>query len=473
MDSADISTRSIEALHADLRDGRITAVGIAERAIENYARHDEALGAYKTWDPDALRAQAQVADAAFAADLDFGALQGIPVSIKDLYGVSGYPTFAGTPKALPEKWEAEGPVVTALRHGLAPVSGKSHTVEFAFGGVGTNPHWNTPRNPWDAERHRAPGGSSAGAGVSLLTGTAKIAVGSDTAGSVRVPASVTGTVGIKTSMHRWSTAGIVPLSPSLDTAGILARTVADAAIGFAVIDPGVDEHPLAFLDRLRNYDIADFRVGICDWFFEGSTPGIAAAIRAVIAELTAKGLSATSLAVPEVDTAHEIFARGGLAAPEFAAFINGEMIDWKATLDPNVAARFERMESITAIDYLHRRKRLEELAVAADARMAEVDVILAPTTAIPAPDIATLAEGKAYFEANMALLRNTAPVNMLRLCAVSVPLTLDDDRKMPVGLQVIAPYGEDERALSVACAIERALGTAEARYGLPPLCGGA
>ncbi|MGD8810755.1 MAG: amidase family protein, partial [Gammaproteobacteria bacterium] len=97
MDSADISTRSIEALYSDLRDGRITAVGIAERAIENYARRDEALGAYKAWNADSLRAQAQVADAAFAAELDFGALQGIPVSIKDLYGVSGYPTFAGTP----------------------------------------------------------------------------------------------------------------------------------------------------------------------------------------------------------------------------------------------------------------------------------------------------------------------------------------------------------------------------------------
>ena len=472
MDSADISTRSIEALHADLRDGRITAVGIAERVIENYDRHDEALGAYKTWDPDALRAQAEVADAAFAADMDFGALQGIPVSIKDLYGVSGYPTFAGTPKALPRKWEVEGPVVAALRHGLAPVTGKAHTVEFAFGGVGTNPHWRTPRNPWDAACHRAPGGSSSGAGVSLLTGTAKIAVGSDTAGSVRVPASLTGTVGIKTSMHRWSTAGIVPLSPSLDTAGILARTVADAAVGYAVIDPETDEHPLTFLERLRDCDVTDIRAGICDWFFEGCTPGIVSAIRRVIDELTAKGMTTANAAIPETAAAHELFTRGGLAAPEFAAFVNGEMIDWKATLDPNVAARFERMEGITAVDYLHRRKRIDELAVAAGARMAEFDVILAPTTAIPAPDVATLAEGKAYFEANMALLRNTAPANLLKLCAVTVPLTLDDDQKMPVGLQVIAPYGEDERALSVACAIERALGTAEARYGLPPLGAG-
>jgi len=471
MTTSDLSDTSIEAIYADLRAGKITAVGLAERAIENFTRHDNALGAYKTWNPETFRAQAQVADAAFAADLDFGALQGMPVSIKDLYGVSGYPTFAGTPKALPEKWQTEGPVVGALRHGLAAISGKTHTVEFAFGGVGTNPHWGTPRNPWDAEKHRAPGGSSAGAGVSLLTGTALVAVGSDTAGSVRVPASVTGTVGVKTSAHRWSTAGIVPLSPSLDTAGILARTAADAAIAFAVIDPMVDEHPLTFLAGLRDCDVSDIRVGICDWFFEGSTQPIAEAVREAIAELCDKGMSAVPLAMPEVDEAHEVFRRGGLAAAEFAAFINDEMLDYKATLDPNVAARFERMEAITAIDYLSRRKRLDDLAVAADARMGEVDVVLAPTVAITPPDIATVAGGKDYFDANMGMLRNTAPINLLRLCAVTLPVALDNER-IPVGLQVIAPYGEDVRALSVACAIEHALGTARQRLGVPPLCAG-
>ncbi len=176
----DFTELSIDSLSDALRSGRITALGIAERVIENYENHDSAFHAYKTWEPEALRAQAQVADAAFAADLDFGPLQGMPVSVKDLYGVSGYPTFAGTPKPLPEKWQTEGPVVATLRHGLAAVTGKTHTVEFAFGGVGTNAHWGAPFNPWDAERHRAPGGSSAGAGVSLWAGTAVAAHGSDT-----------------------------------------------------------------------------------------------------------------------------------------------------------------------------------------------------------------------------------------------------------------------------------------------------
>ncbi len=465
----DVLDGSIASLAAALRAGKVTAAGLAERAIENHANRSDALHAYKTWDPEALRAQAAVADAAFAADLDFGPMQGIPVSIKDLYGVSGYPTFAGTPKPLPEKWRTEGPVVQALRRSLAPVTGKTHTVEFAFGGVGTNAHWGAPRNPWDAAAHRAPGGSSSGAGVSLQTGTALVALGSDTAGSVRIPASVTGCVGVKTSMHRWSTAGIVPLSPSLDTAGVLTRTAADAAVAFAVIDPLTEIHPLAFLDALRATDPSGIRVGLCDWFFEGCDPGIAEAVQDALAALAPHGVAADAVDFPEVAACHDVFRQGGLAAPEFAAFINGEMKEWKATLDPNVAGRFERMEAIPAIDYLARRDRLQALAAAAADRFADIDILVAPTVPITPPDVDALADSKAYHEANMAMLRNTAPGNMLRLCAVTIPVGLDK-AGMPVGMQIIAPFGEDEQALAVACAFEAVLGDSRSRLGIPPLC---
>jgi len=465
----DVLDGSIASLAAALRVGKVTAAGLAERVIENHANRNEALHAYKTWDPEALRAQAAVADAAFAADLDFGPMQGIPVSIKDLYGVSGYPTFAGTPKQLPEKWRTEGPVVQALRRGLAPVTGKTHTVEFAFGGVGTNAHWGAPRNPWDAAAHRAPGGSSSGAGVSLQTGTALAALGSDTAGSVRIPASVTGCVGVKTSMHRWSTAGIVPLSPSLDTAGVLTRTAADVAVAFAVIDPLTKIHPLAFLEALRATDLSGIRVGLCDWFFEGCDPGIVETVQDALAALAPHGVGAAAVDFPEVAACHDVFRQGGLAAPEFAAFINGEMKDWKATLDPNVAGRFERMEAIPAIDYLARRDRLQALAAAAADRFADIDILVAPTVPITPPDVDTLADSKAYHEANMAMLRNTAPGNMLRLCAVTIPVGLDK-AGMPVGMQIIAPFGEDEQALAVACAFEAVLGDSRRRLGIPPLC---
>ncbi len=466
----DFTESSIESLSDALRSGRITAMGIAERVIENYEKYDSAFQSYKTWEPEALKAQAQVADAAFAADLDFGPLQGLPISVKDLYGVSGYPTFAGTPKALPDKWQSEGPVVATLRHGLAAVTGKTHTVEFAFGGVGTNVHWGTPFNPWDAERHRAPGGSSAGAGVSLWAGTAVVALGSDTAGSVRIPAAVTGTVGVKTSIHRWSLDGIVPLSPSLDTAGLLTRTAADAAVAFAAIDPLATEHPLAFADALQATDIAGLRVGLCDWFFDGCSAGIVEAVQRALDALKGHGVEVDAIDLPEIAACHEVFKRGGLAAAEFATFINTEMQDYKATLDPNVAARFERMEAIPAVDYLSRRNVLDQLAGQIAGRLADVDVLVTPTVPITPPDLATIDTGERYFEANMSMLRNTAAVNLLRLCAVTIPAGLDS-ANMPVGLQIIAPFGEDERALAVACAFERVLGTARERLGTPPRLG--
>ncbi len=181
-----------------------------------------ASNAYRIVKPERVRAEAAAAQA--RRDVDAGAppLTGLPVSAKDLYVVEGYDTFAGTTRALDEKFPGEGHVVRALRDAGCVITGKTHTVEFAFGGIGTNPHYPTPVNPWSGGTERVSGGSSSGAGVSLWTGTAALALGSDTAGSVRVPASFTGCIGLKTTHGRWPIDGIVPLSESLDTAGVLA-----------------------------------------------------------------------------------------------------------------------------------------------------------------------------------------------------------------------------------------------------------
>ena len=463
--------QSIRSLAAALRDGTTTSVALAEEAIANHARFGTALDAYKCRQDDRFLAEARAADAAFAAGLDFGPLQGIPVSVKDLYGVAGYETFAGSPAALPEKWEQEGPVVGALRAALAPVAGKTHTVEFAFGGVGSNAHWGTPRNPWDAAAHRVPGGSSAGAGVSLCEGSALLALGSDTAGSVRVPASFTGNVGVKTSFGRWSLDGIVPLSSSLDTAGVLARTVPDAVLAFAAIDPLTDIPGEALLAALSELTAGDVHIGVCDHFFEGCDPGVAEGVQAALDELAAAGAQISKFDLPEAAAADEIFMRGGLAAPEFAAFITGEMAKSKATLDPNVAARFESMEAITAVDYLLRRARLAELAASADDRMADVDVVVGPTVTITPPTVEAVSDGEGYRTNNMAALRNTRTGNMLALSAVTIPVALDK-AGMPVGLQIMAPLDEDERALAVALAFELVLGDRVQRLGAPPMCQG-
>lgn len=463
-----LENESVADLARGLRDNKFSAGALAERAIANHEAGDATFGAYKTWDPARFRAEADVADRAFAAGIDLGPLQGIPVSVKDLYGVRGYPTFAGSPRELPPEWRHEGPVIRALRGQLAVFSGKTHTVQFAFGALGTNPHWGTPRNPWDGDDHRAPGGSSAGAGVSLWEGSALLAMGTDTAGSVRMPASMTGTVGIKTTQDRWSIEGITPLSSTLDTPGVLARSVADAALGFSVIDPEVGADPDSFLAAIETATVGDFRIGVCETFFADCEPGIAEGVRAALTEIEAAGARITQIEIPDLDEVDQIFRTGGLSAFEFASFINDVLPDFLEDIDPMVGSRFEKMTGLTAADYQSRRRRMAALSAAAHAAMADVHAVIGPTVPITPPKVADVQDPKAYMKANLMAARNTTVANLLAMSAVTIPVALDG-AGMPVGLQINCAGGDDARAIAIARAFEKVLGTARQRLGTPPL----
>ncbi|MFT5181048.1 MAG: aspartyl-tRNA(Asn)/glutamyl-tRNA(Gln) amidotransferase subunit A [Alphaproteobacteria bacterium] len=469
MAKLDIDTTSLEAIAGALRNGSTSAMALADWAIDNHERRDEAFHAYKTWDVDKLRTQATAADAVFAAGIDLGPLQGIPVSVKDLIGVSGYPIFAGCPRPLPEKWQTEGPVVGAIRHQLGVISGKSHTVQFAFGGMGFNQHWGAPRNPWDAGDHRAPGGSSSGAGVSLGEGSALLAIGSDTAGSVRIPASMTGNAGMRPTAGRWSTAGIVPLSSPLDTAGPLTRTAADLALAFAAIDPLIDEDAFVFTARQRSASLADFHIGICDWLFDDCEPGIAEGVKAALDELVKQGLRTSPATLPHLDAVTEMFAKGGLHIGEFASFMNGEMADYRADLDPTVAIRIKEAANFPASEHIARLKAMDRMAPVANAAFAGFHAVVGPTLPMAPPKMSDIESPEAHLAANFFCVRNTNAVSLLKLCAVTIPVALDAVG-MPVGLQIICPGGGEETALAIAMAFERALGTARDRLGVPPMC---
>src|SRR5688572_26595296 len=284
---ASVLDLSLSEVASRLADGRLRALALTE---EIQSRHDPALNAYKTWAPDFALRQADAADTAFAAGVRLGALQGIPVSVKDLYGVEELPTFAGSPRELPAHWRREGPVVRTLRRQIAIITGKAHTVEFAFGGLGLNAHWPAPWNPQDRKVHRSPGGSSSGAGVSLGEGTALLALGTDTAGSVRIPASMTGSDGIKTTKRRWSTDGVVPLSPTFDTTGLLARSAADLAFAFEQLDS-------ASVPVLP--DLAGFRLGRAERFFwEETSPGVSERVEEALGLAAADGARVADAALP-------------------------------------------------------------------------------------------------------------------------------------------------------------------------------
>ena len=467
---ADALSLPIAEIAILLSDGRLKAGALVEQAIANHERCGGKLMAYSQWAPEYARGCADDADAAFAVGARAGPLQGIPVSIKDLFAVCGFATYAGSPKRLPPQFEIEGPVISSLRRQLATVMGKTHMVEFAFGGTGHNAHYGSPYNPWDAKAHRSPGGSSSGAGVSLCEGSALLALGSDTAASVRLPAAMTGNAGLKITKERWSTAGIVPLSFTFDTPGILARSMADAAFSFAALDPLLGDS-FAFLRRVPA-GIGGIRIGIADsWFWDGCENGIDGVVRSAIDKLARVGAVVKDKPLPEAREAFAVFAEGGVSAIELRAFLDQELPAWLETIDPVNATALKNTENLSARDYLRRRLRLVTAAKAAAARFDDVDVIATPTVMFSPHVLAEESSAEQFWARNRRIVHNLVPVNFLTLCAATLPVGLDR-LGMPVGLQLIAKGGDDERLVAIACAAERAFGTPYEILGIPPLCKG-
>jgi aspartyl-tRNA(Asn)/glutamyl-tRNA(Gln) amidotransferase subunit A len=467
---ADALALPIAEIAACLDQGKLKARALAEAAIANHERFGGNLMAYSQWAPEHARQCADAADAAFAVGSRAGPLQGIPTSIKDLFAVSGFPTYAGSPKRLPQKFEVDGPVIAALRRQLATVMGKTHMVEFAFGGTGHNAHYGVPYNPWDATAHRSPGGSSSGAGVSLCEGSALLAFGSDTAASVRLPAAMTGNAGLKITKDRWSTDGIVPLSFTFDTPGILARSMADAAFSFAALDPHLGDS-FAYLRRVPD-GVDGIRIGVADsWFWDGCENGIDAIVHAAIDKLGHAGAVLKQQPFAEAREAFAVFSEGGVSAIELRAFLDRELPDWLNTIDPVNAPALKNAETLSAREYLSRRLRLLAAAKTAAVYFDEIDVIATPTVMVSPHVLSEETGAEQFWARNRKIVHNLAPVNYLGLCAATLPVGLDRIG-MPVGLQLIAKGGDDERLVAIACAAERVLGTPREILGPPPMCTG-
>ncbi len=465
----DLLSRPLIEIARDLRETRTTARELIEAAIDRHARFGERLYAYSLWAPEQARAVAAAADAAFTAGVSAGPLQGLPVSLKDLFAAAGYPCFAGSSRRLPaDPWERDGPLVATLRRQLGVIMGKTHMVEFAFGGTGQNTHYGAPYNPWDAASHRSVGGSSSGAGVSLLEGSALLAFGSDTAGSVRIPASMTGNAGLKVTIGRWSTEGVVPLSFTFDTPGLLTRSVADLAYSFAALDPtGID--PFALVTQGGVRDLTGVHIGIGDPFlWRDCDPGIAEAAQEAVAALVRGGAVARDFTLPEAEAAYGVFLDGGLSSIELRSFLDRELPEWIDQLDPVIAPAVRNAENLSTREYLARTARLGILTRTAAPRLAAVDVIASPTLCVTPPLMSEVADAESHLGVNRRIVRNTAWVNYLGLCAITMPVGRDR-AGMPVGLQLTAPAHHEEKLLTIALAAERVLGTGADRLGTPPL----
>jgi aspartyl-tRNA(Asn)/glutamyl-tRNA(Gln) amidotransferase subunit A len=457
---------SLSEIASGLRARTIRSVAIHEWIEENVRQRASMLACFKTRRAYQSELEARAADAAFDASLDIGLLQGMPISIKDMIGVAGYPTFAGCSFPLPPQYEREGPVVGRLRRQLAVVSGKTHTVQFAYGGLGLNRHWGAPRNPWDAAIHRSPGGSSSGAGVSVVGGMALAAIGTDTAGSVRIPASATGLCGLRPTAGRWSTEGIVPLAPPFDTAGPIARTMQDLRFVFHALDG--PERALESFVQTANTPLHRLRVGVCPFYFLDCDPGIAETVEIALGELEQAGATLIEQDVPEFAEATSIFAQGGLHIGEFLSFIEHEARDHLQDLDPVVRIRLQNMPNVTASDHLSRARQLDALSRSVRNHWSEVDVLAGPTLPITPPPIDDVEDPERHLAANMKLVRNTNTASLLGLCGLTLPIGFDAS-SVPVGLHLIGPAGQDERLVAIGVEIERAIGNSRQRLGTAPL----
>ena len=396
---------------------------------------------------EAARAAADAADARAAVGVSLGPLDGTIVSIKDLFDVAGEPTRAGSKilaeEAAPAK--ADALVVRRLRAAGAVIVAKTNMTEFAFGAVGANPHFGTPGNPGD--RARVPGGSSAGAGVAAADGMCEIAVGTDTGGSVRIPAALCGIVGFKPTRQRVPTHGAFPLSYSLDSIGPLAPSVADCAKADAVM-AGQDFAPLVAAE------LAGLRFGIPEGLMLDKLDDVVVeAFDAAIKRLATAGVRFVreKISLFEEVAAHNAY--GGISQSEAYAIHRDRLKRRSADIDPNVRPRLERGAAISAADYVDTVRARARLAAAMDLRLAQFDAFTLPTSPIIAPTIAEIADPKTYIARNLMLLRNTSPVNFCELCAISLPLP----SALPVGLMLVARNGQDDALLRIAAAVEQLL----------------
>lgn len=377
-------------------------------------------------------------------------LGGIPVSIKDLFDVGGQATLAGsTVLAGAEPAAADCPAVARLRAAGAAIIGRTNMVEFAFSGVGVNPHYGTPANPADPQVPRIPGGSSSGAAVSVAAGAAMVGLGSDTGGSIRIPAALCGIVGFKGTARMVPTTGAIPLSTSLDTVCAMTRSVRDAIT--------VHEVLAARKVSLPGKPIAALRLGLVrTQMQDGLDTTVGQAFDRSLKLLRDAGAHIETIELAEINELAAINATGGLSAAESHAWHRKLLSQHQHEYDPRVALRILRGASMSAADYIDLLAARKDWITRVDQRLAGFDAMISPTVPLVAPPIASVIDDDTeFFRINGLLLRNTAVVNMLDGCGMSLPCHTPD--QLPVGLMLWHAALHDDAVLDASLQVESVL----------------
>jgi Asp-tRNA(Asn)/Glu-tRNA(Gln) amidotransferase A subunit family amidase len=442
-----VDSLTIEGFSRKLRQGKISASGVTEACLDRIEAEQPRLNAFILVMADEARRQARDADREIAAGIDRGPLHGVPIAIKDLFDVRGTPTTAASRVREGHVAERDAPVIAHLRQAGAVFIGKTNLHEFAFGATNEDSAYGPARNPHDPAR--SPGGSSGGSAASLVAGMALGALGTDTGGSVRIPAAACGVVGLKPSYGDISTDGVIPLSPTLDHAGPMTHTVADACVLYrGMVGPATPQR-LAPRPRADAMRLALLREYFCDLLDDE----VRARFEEALGRLRAAGMRIDAAAVPSVELTSTAFVhiQGGDAAAYHAATI--ERCPERYTAP--VRRRIELGRTVLAEDYVRALSGRERLRQEVDAALAGHDALVLPSLAIPAPrfDTETMQTNGGPQPVRPMMLRLTQLFNLTGHPAISIPCGRTADG-LPCGFQLVGRRGQTEALLQVALACE-------------------
>lgn len=448
--------RSIAQLSVLLQSGALDPVELAEETLAGIAAHpDKAI--FTSVTAARARAEAEAARKRLRDGRSRGVLDGIPVAWKDLFDIEGLPTTAGSRVLKADVAATKDAAVVRELAGAGMVSvGRVNMSEFAFSGLGINPHYGTPRNPASpAGEHRIPGGSSSGSGVAVAAGLVPVSIGTDTGGSVRIPAAFNGVVGYKATRGRYSMEGVFPLAKSLDSLGPLCRTVQDAVW----IDAAMRGLPAA--DPMHHASPTDLSFVVPETvMFDGAEPEIVAAFDGAVERLARAGARIRRAVFPEFTAIFELMARHGALVTAEAYILHRARLTGPAAahMDPRVVKRALLGEKISLSDYLETLAARDRLIAAFEQRLGPGNLLLSPTLPHVAPPAQPLLEDEdLFFQMNAKTLRNTLIGNFLDGCGVSLPCGTGAGG-MPAGLLISGPRGGDHGLLATAAVVESLLG---------------
>jgi aspartyl-tRNA(Asn)/glutamyl-tRNA(Gln) amidotransferase subunit A len=445
---------TISELAPRLRSRQVSPVELTRECLERIDKLNPGLNAYITVTAESALAEARVAEAEITRGEWRGPLHGMPVSVKDLIDTAGVRTTAASKLHETRVPNQDAEVVRRLRSAGAVILGKNNLHEFAYGGSSLISHFGEVRNPWDGGR--ITGGSSGGSAAAVVAGMGYASIGTDTAGSIREPAALCGCVGLKPTYGRVPSRGVIPLSASLDHVGPLARSVADVAIvlqviaGFDAADIATAEVPVADYVAGMKESAARLRVGVPrEYFFDDLDPEVGSemghaldGIRTIVAQIKDVRLDVPTDRTLQKAESYANHAESVTKSPEL--------------YDPETVRRIRSGENVSAAEYIQQLRDLERVRRSIRSIFADIDLLVTPTTPMPAPSISELkANPEALRPAELRLLRNTRPFNVWGLPAISVPCGFTQSG-LPIGLQIAGPPWREDLVLQLAYAYEQA-----------------